>query len=371
MLYKTRKPSAMTLGGFRSGTGKCLMLACTIKKRLEKELGKLISSMDKTFSLGKISPLLIKSIREFVLRNGKRIRPLLFIIGYLGFAKRPASGLYRSALSMELLHDFMLIHDDIIDKSATRRGEPSMHALLNNYLKGSSHLKFSGEDLAIVLGDVVYAIAINAFLSIKEDPCRKEKALKKFVEAAMYTGTGEFIELLCGAKELGRIKKEEIYQVYDFKTAYYSFASPLAIGSILAGAKQEQVDKIFRYGVSLGRAFQIKDDIISMFDTEKKTGKPSLTDLQEGKKTLLVWYAWQNSSAKERSIIKRIFAKKLINKADFLAMRKIITDSGALDSTKREIKILTEEAQVYNSASGIKPKYRKLLNKYCTQILAF
>ncbi len=341
-----------------------------IKNRLDSELGNLINSMDKTYSLGEISPLLIKSIKEFVLRDGKRIRPLLFIIGYLGFSKKAAYGLYKSALSMELLHDFMLIHDDIIDKSATRRGKPSMHALLNNYLKGLSRLKFNGEDLAIVLGDVIYAIAINAFLSIKEDPGRKEKALKKFLEAAMYTGTGEFIELLCGAKGLGRIKKEEIYRVYDFKTAYYSFASPLSIGAILAGAKENQVDNIFKYGVCLGRAFQIKDDIISMFDTEEKTGKPSLTDLQEGKKTLLAWYAWQNSSAKEQSIIKKVFAKRLVNKKDLFTMRKIIRDSGALDSTKKEIKTLAKEAQNYNGASGIKPKYRGLLDKYCSQILA-
>ncbi|MBM3255484.1 MAG: hypothetical protein FJZ08_04210, partial [Candidatus Omnitrophica bacterium] len=187
---------------------------------------------------------------------------------------------------------------------------------------------------------------------------------------AMYTGTGEFIELLCGAKELGRIKKAEIYQVYDFKTAYYSFASPLAIGAILAGAKEKQVDKIFRYGVSLGRAFQIKDDIISIFNTEKSTGKPSLTDLQEGKKTLLVWHAWQNSSEKERSIIKRVFTKRLVDKKDLLTMRRIIRDSGALDSTREEIKTLANEAQNYNSASGIKPKYQNLLNKYCNQILA-
>jgi geranylgeranyl diphosphate synthase type I len=222
-----------------------------------------------------------------VLREGKRIRPLLFLTGYSGFTNKPAPGLYTSALSFELLHDFMLIHDDIIDKSDTRRGKPSMHALLNNYLKGTPNLKFSGEDLAIVLGDVIYAMAINAFLYIKEEKERKERALKKFVEAAMYTGSGEFIELIYGIKKLDKIKKEDIYKVYDFKTAYYSFASPLAIGAILAGAGKKQVDNIFKYGICLGRAFQIKDDIICMFDTEERTGKSSLTDLQENAPNLV------------------------------------------------------------------------------------
>ncbi|MFH0738837.1 MAG: polyprenyl synthetase family protein [Candidatus Omnitrophota bacterium] len=369
MLYKTRKHSAMTLGGFRSGTGKYKTLSCAIKNRLDRELDNLISGMDKAYSLGKISPLLVKSIKEFVLRDGKRIRPLLFIIGYLGFTKKAASGLYKSALSMELLHDFMLIHDDIIDKSATRRGKPSMHALLNNYLKGSSRLKFSGEDLAIVLGDVVYAMAINAFLYIKEEKKRKERALKKFVEATMYTGTGEFIELIYGIKKLNAIKKEDIYKVYDFKTAYYSFASPLAIGAILAGASQRQVDNIFKYGICLGRAFQIKDDIICMFDTEEKTGKSSLTDLQEGKKTLLVWYAYNHCSRQDKTTIKNIFRKEKVDKKDFLKMRGILIASGALDYSKKEISCLMHKAGGYNEDSGIKAKYKKLLHEYCAGIL--
>ncbi len=383
MFYKTRKsPSAITLSrstsfylaGSRSA-GRCdfqwlgKRFILSIKKRLDVELRKLLDKMDKAYSLSRLSPLLLKSIRDFVLREGKRIRPLLFITGYSGFTNKPAPGLYASALSLELLHDFMLIHDDIIDKSDTRRGKPSMHALLNNYLKGTPNLKFSGEDLAIVLGDVIYAMAINAFLYIKEEKERKERALKKFVEAAMYTGSGEFIELIYGIKNLDKIKKEDIYKVYDFKTAYYSFASPLAIGAILAGASARQVDNIFKYGVCLGRAFQIKDDIICMFDTEEKTGKSSLTDLQEGKKTLLVWYAYNHSGRQDKTTIKDIFRKEKVDKKDFLKMRGILIASGALEYSKKEISSLMHKAQGYNENSGIKAKYKKLLRDYCTEIL--
>ena len=114
----------------------------------------------------------------------------MFVVGYLGFAKKPARNLYASALAIELLHDFMLVHDDIIDKSDTRRGKPSLHQVLNHYLKDPPEaIKFNGQDLAIVLGDIVYALAIHAFLSIKENPQRKDQALRKLIEATVYTAS--------------------------------------------------------------------------------------------------------------------------------------------------------------------------------------
>jgi geranylgeranyl pyrophosphate synthase len=101
-----------------------------------------------------------------------------------------------------------------------------MHKMLNNYLARFKKLKFNGQDLAIVIGDVMYATAIHAFLSIREDMGNKERALKKFIEAAVYTGSGEFIELLCGTKAIERVTKEDVYKIYDYKTAYYTFSWP-------------------------------------------------------------------------------------------------------------------------------------------------
>ncbi|MDD5060118.1 MAG: polyprenyl synthetase family protein, partial [Candidatus Omnitrophica bacterium] len=145
-----------------------------IKIRIEKELSSYVQAIDKIYSLKRLSPILFKSIKEFILREGKRIRPILFCIGYLSYNKKTPPGLYRSALSLELLHDFMLVHDDIIDKSNMRRGKPSMHSLLKNYLAGCKETKFDSKDLAIVVGDVMYAMALDAFLAVKENKDRKE-----------------------------------------------------------------------------------------------------------------------------------------------------------------------------------------------------
>jgi geranylgeranyl diphosphate synthase, type I len=340
-----------------------------IKNRLERTIPSYLKNLDKAYRIKQVSPLLFNTIREFVLRSGKRVRPILFIIGYLGFNRKPAPGLYTSALSLELLHDFMLVHDDIIDKSDTRRGKPAMHKTLDNHLKRYKGIKFNGQDLAIVAGDVMYAISIHAFLNIKEDMRRKETALKKLIEAAIYTGSGEFIELICGAKNIKYISKEEIFQVYDYKTAYYTFATPLAVGSILAGIDKNESDKLFRYGIYLGRAFQIKDDILGMFSPQAKIGKSMLTDLKEAKKTILIWYAYNNSGPKLKSEITGILSKTYAGKKDLLRMRKIISDSGALNYAKNEVSVLIQKARALNQSSKMYPAYKKILDNYSREIL--
>ncbi|MFH1441713.1 MAG: polyprenyl synthetase family protein [Candidatus Omnitrophota bacterium] len=340
-----------------------------IKNKIDKELKILSKNIDRIYSLNKISPLLSRNIKEFILRDGKRARPILFIIGYLGFSKKPASGLFKSALSIELLHDFMLIHDDIIDKSDTRRGKPSMHKIFNTHLEKFKNIKFNGQDLSIVAGDVLYAIAIDTFISIKENPSRKEKALKKFIEAAIYTGSGEFIELLYGTKNIDEITKEDIYKIYTYKTAHYTFACPLSIGAILAGTGQFQIDLICKYGSCLGKAFQIKDDILGMFAQESETGKSPLVDLQEAKKTILVWYAYKHSNSKNKKIIKNIFSKEKITALDLSKMREIITHSGALKFAETEIISLTNKALAMINSSRMKKAYKDFLYAYSKKIL--
>jgi len=340
-----------------------------IKNKIEKELAAFIRHFDKTYALSRLCPLLFNSIKNFVLRKGKRLRPFLFVVGYLGFAKGAAPGLYKTAISFELLHDFLLVHDDIIDKAAIRRGKPSMHKMLNSSLERFKALKFNGQDLAIIAGDIMYAMAIEAFLSIKENTQRKEKALRKFITAATYTGIGEFIELLAGAKDIERLTKEDIYRIYDYKTACYTFAYPLSCGAILAGAGQKEIERLYQYGMYLGRAFQIKDDILDMFSEESESGKSALTDLQEAKKTLLLWLAYKNSGRAHRLDIKRTLAKPKLNKKDLLKMRRLISASGALKEAMKEALLLLKKAQGTINSCRMRARYKALLKSYSTKLL--
>ncbi|UCB57063.1 MAG: polyprenyl synthetase family protein [Candidatus Omnitrophota bacterium] len=340
-----------------------------IKNKINKELARSLCNLEKTYSLRKASPLLSKAIKELVLGKGKRLRPALFIIGYLGFAKTPAAGLYKTAVSFELLHDFFLVHDDIVDKADKRRGKPAMHKSFDNYLKNASSAKFNGQDLAIIAGDVLYALAIESFLSIKEDAKLKQKALQNFLKAAISTTTGEFIELLSGLKGIEKISSEDIYKIYDYKTARYTFASPLSCGAILGGANKKEIDRLYRYGIYLGRAFQIKDDVLGMFGEEKETGKPALTDLQEAKKTILLWHAYNNSGKEYKSAIKKILSKDKIDRSDLLKMREIISASGTLDFAGDEIIHFTRKAKTIIKSLKMHPRYKELLGSYSRQLL--
>jgi len=263
----------------------------------------------------------------------------------------------------------MLVHDDIIDKSDLRRGKPSLHALLNRYFKNGKNLKFSGEDLSIVVGDVIYAMALDAFLAVKENPQRKELALRKLISAVLYTGSGEFIELLLGTKPIEKTTKNDIYKIYDYKTANYTFASPLAMGALLGGAKENQIKQLFDYGMCLGRAFQIKDDIIGTFAGSVQTGKSDLTDISEAKRTLLIWYAYNRSDQHGKIAIKRVFSGKTAGKNELLEIRAIISESGGLAYAKKEIKGLLDKAQGSIKSLKMYKESREALTNFSQKIL--
>ena len=340
-----------------------------IRNNLELSLSNYVNNLDKTYQLSKISPCLHQSIKNFISRKGKRLRPLLFCLSYLGYSKKPAKGLYESAIALELTHNFLLIHDDIIDKSDLRRGEPSMHKMMDNFLKGYRNIKFSGGDLAIVTGDIIYAMAVHLFLSIDEKKINKEKAMKKFSEIVIYTGAGQFIELLYGAKNISRIKKKDIYKIYDFKTAYYSFSYPLSLGAVLAGEEEKELRKLFEYGRCLGRAFQIKDDILNLFALEKETGKPALTDLKEAKRTILLELTYQKLNPKNKSRMDKTLSKKHLNSRDISHLREIISESGSLKSAEQEISRYLDKAKKISASLKMRPRYKNLIESYTAELL--
>ena len=120
----------------------------------------------------------------------------------------------------------------------------------------------------------------------------------------------------------------------------------------------------------LGRAFQIKDDIIGIFNSEEEIGKPNLTDLREGKKTLLVLEAYKNSDKNGKTTIKNIFSKNDVGKKDLLEIQKIIRKSGSLDNAKKEAAKLTAEGKSIIQSSSINPRYKQALIDFSDKILS-
>lgn len=336
-----------------------------IRVQIDRSLATFMEQVKRDYKLHLVSPLLYESIKEFNLRKGKRIRPLLLILSYKGFSpkgKRTPTSIFYASTCIELLHNFMLIHDDIIDRSDLRRGKPTMHKLLGKIVRSEDQQKL-GYDLSIVAGDIVYAFAIDAFLCIKERPERKERALKYFVQTAAFTAMGEFIDTIHGVEKLSKVKEKDVFLNYTLKTARYTFDCPLVTGAILAGAKEKDIKKLSQLGVHIGQAFQIQDDIIGIFDTQKNIGKSILSDLDESKKTLLVCHANDNlSPGKKRQFIK-YFNKKKKTYNDLVAVRKIFMSAGSLQYCLEQLDHRLIESIKILMSLDMQPKYRDVIKQ--------
>ncbi|MBD3296535.1 MAG: hypothetical protein GF392_04135 [Candidatus Omnitrophica bacterium] len=266
----------------------------TIKKDIDRALTGFLERIGSRLSAADSAEPLYRCIRDFVLRDGKRVRPILFILAYTGYTRekiRDMEPVYNASLSVELLHDFLLVHDDIIDRSPLRRGGPSMHRLFNTFYKKPPDSPL-GNDLATVAGDIIFGLSVETLLAIEEKAENRAKALRIFLESTVDTGVGEYIDIVNNFRGIDRIPLEEVLLTYRYKTSKYTFQCPLKMGAVLAGAEDDELERLSALSISLGQAFQIQDDLLDVFSSQEKTGKPVLSDIAEGKKTLLMWHAF-------------------------------------------------------------------------------
>lgn len=344
----------------------------TLRKQIDKSLASFMDRIKTDYKLHLVSPILFESIREFCLREGKRIRPLLLILSYKGYCpqgKRITPSLYNASTCIELLHNFMLIHDDIIDRSNLRRGKPTMHKMLAKTLKTKDPQKL-GYDLSIIAGDIVYALAIDAFLTIDEDPRRKERALKYFIQTATFTAMGEFIDTIHGVEKLNKVKEPDVFLNYTLKTARYTFDCPLVTGAILAGAPEKDITMLSKLGILIGQAFQIQDDIIGIFDTQRNIGKSILSDLAESKKTLLVCHAFEHLSQNKKREFMKFFNKPNKNYNDLITIRRIFMQTGSLLYSLKEIEKRSQETHIILNNLKMAPKYRNVIQSAISKLFS-
>jgi geranylgeranyl diphosphate synthase type I len=342
----------------------------TFRKKIDQSIASFMSRVEKDYKLHLVNPILYQSIREFSLREGKRIRPLLLVLSYRGYlpkGKKFPRSLYHASTCVEFLHNFMLIHDDIIDCSDLRRGKPTMHRLLAGTVPSPTPAKL-GTDLAIIAGDIVYALAIDAFLSMKEDPQRKERALKYFVQTAAFTAMGEFIDTVSGVDDLANVSEKDVFLNYSLKTARYTFDCPLVTGAILAGAPPQEIRRLAEFGLLIGQAFQIQDDIIGIFETEKAIGKSILSDLEERKKTLLVVHAYRTLNGQDRAAFLKVFLKSRKTLADLETVKAIMRASGSLAYALDAVRSRVKKSRDILARLSIAPRYRALISESIFQL---
>ncbi|MEM0133747.1 MAG: polyprenyl synthetase family protein [Thermoplasmatales archaeon] len=264
----------------------------------------------------------VSKLREFTMRGGKRIRPLFMIIGYW-INSEIDSKIINASISLELMQSYLLIHDDIIDQSEVRRGGPTFHRMFG-------YEKRINEGISIVCADLSDAYSHEALLAADFDSDRLNAAMKLMSEIVEQTGIGQLMDITLSLGE--EMTLDDVTTIHKYKTAQYTVNGPMKMGAILAGYSDP--DRIDRYGIPLGIAFQIQDDILGMFGSEKELGKSVVSDFEEGKKTHLILNTYEMAKKSDVEFIKERLGKKGISNVDFQRVKEIIEGCGALERTR-------------------------------------
>ncbi|MEZ5405104.1 MAG: polyprenyl synthetase family protein [Verrucomicrobiia bacterium] len=281
---------------------------------------------------------------EFASRRAKRIRPILFLASYGIFSRerKIASNLWQMAAALELLHSFILIHDDIIDQSEKRRGLSTFHKLIESKQGNRFQKEKIGQNIALVMGDILLVLAIETFSQAAERSSLKQVVLQKFLSYVTETGMGEVHDILLSASELGRVNFLEIEQMYHKKTTRYTIECPLLLGALLGGKKEEKLFALEAFARPVGMAFQIQNDLLE-FEHFDSNDVMFQSDILEGKKTFLLRAAYENLSDTDRAML-QLCLKPGLGKTSVYQIHELIQKSGAVELLNEKVKQLFEEA---------------------------
>lgn len=275
-------------------------------------------------------------LAEYCARDGKRVRPLVMLASCHGYGGDAGSvDIIRIAAVLEMMHSFLLVQDDIIDRSALRRGGKALHVVCGERFGRGSHNPEIGSHLALILADVLFSGAIGIIAGSGVPPRAKDRFMKIFADTYEITSWGQVLDILNSASRKISSPGETALRIATMKTAYYTVYFPMLMGYALAGRNSDRErERIREFSLPLGLAFQIRDDILGIFGKEESTGKPSDSDILEGKRTLLVDGAIERLDGRDRDRFVSLFTKKSKEKKDIDKIRAMIRESGSLDAAR-------------------------------------
>jgi len=303
-----------------------------------------------------------RDLREFMLRGGKRLRPIAVILGYKSIKDDREEELIKASICVEFLHNSTLIHDDIIDQDTLRRGGPTFHVL---YERRYSHLpkeraRLFGLAFGIMGGDELFNLGFEALLTSGFDKDRVCEALKYYVEAYREIVNGELLDLIMSISDYERLSVDDYLLMVRLKTSAL-FEKSFLIGLTLANADERTKNAFSNYAVYLSEAFQIRDDILGLYGTEEELGKPIGSDLREGKATILVILAFKMLPDDKKKALKDILTKHQIAEEDVYYARDLLKEYGVLNEAERISEELIEKAKDNIISLDINEEYKEIL----------
>ena len=283
----------------------------------------------------------IDEIRRLVLSGGKRLRPAFCHWGYVGAGGGAHDQLDVDAgAAFELMHAFALFHDDVMDDAATRRGQPTTHAVAadrHTAERWAGESRRFGEGVAILVGDLAFVYADRLMESANDE------AMRIWNELRIELNVGQYLDILGSVQGIRDVEKAE--RICRYKSGKYTIERPLHLGAVLAAPDRadELLPAFSAYGLPLGDAFQMRDDVMGAFGDAAVTGKPVGGDLCEGKPTPLLARAVQSATTAQRAVLDLV-GQPGIDDETVARIQQTIVDTGALEELETHITELTRTA---------------------------
>ncbi len=309
-----------------------------------------------------------EELRE-VTASGKRIRPALLLLGFQaadGVALEPVEG---PALALELLHTCALLHDDVIDRAATRRGRPTTHRAFAEQHRSagwSGDAGGFGEAMAILIGDLAFVYADRFFLDATVPAAPLLQAFRRFTTLREEVMAGQTLDV--HAATSGDADRDAVLTIATLKSGRYSVARPLEIGALLAGAPPDLVAGLGAFGDPLGRAFQIRDDLLGVFGDARTTGKSTASDLAEGKRTLLIAEAMARLDEHGRAALLQDLGDPDLDDVRADRLRELIEACGARAATERYVEVAVADARRVLTDLDVPARVREQLGAVATYL---
>jgi geranylgeranyl diphosphate synthase type I len=301
---------------------------------------------------------------EFLLDGGKRLRPLFAYAGLLAAGATPSPEIIRAISSLELLQACALIHDDLMDRSDTRRGKPAIHRHFEhlhqvNAMNGLA-TQF-GESAAVLLGDLALVWADQMLNTSGISTESLLAAHQIYDEMRIELMAGQYLDV----RESGEstYSAERSLRIARYKSGKYTIERPLHIGAVIGSPQNNGalLDALSRYGLPLGEAFQLRDDLLGIFGDPEVTGKPAGDDLREGKRTVLIAMTLEALDENAAQELLSYLGKADISPAKVEELRALIIGSGAVVALENLIEKLTNESLAAIEDPSIHPSSREFL----------
>jgi len=339
-----------------------------IRNSINQELLNFVAAENKYLNeIGSELAPVATAMERFLLDSGKRLRPLFAYLGFLGTGSKPSIEILRACASLELVHVCALMHDDVMDASDTRRGAPSIHRAfeamhVEEKLSGSA-AQF-GISSAILLGDLALVWSAKMLHQSGIDGATLFRSLPMYDEMRVELMAGQYLDVY--EQALASESVERSLKVARYKSGKYTIERPLHFGAALGDGNPDLFTTYSNYGLPLGEAFQLRDDILGIFGDPQETGKPAGDDLREGKRTVLLAKVMELADSTQKSEISSTLGNQSLNLAQVNKVREIFVSTGALSEVENLISKLTSSAQSALEHGEIDPMATSALTQLLT-----